>query len=133
MWCIKHLLISGEELSKLQTSTKTRQYMSPPHVHTTRHINIQHKQRERFSSGEVREMVWQDQGRLSLASSLQYSLIFSKRYFFLSGESPCGVIWGGLSAGDGVHTPRNSTRLSSSATVDFLRKTTPGWSRSKRK
>ena len=70
---------------------------------------------------------------MSLVSSRQYSLILSKRYFFLSSESPGGGIGGGLSLADGDHTPLSKHRSSSSAVAVFLRKTTPGWSRSKRK
>ena len=69
----------------------------------------------------------------SRASARQYSLILSNRYFCRSCDSPGGVMEGGLSTCDGVHTPRNSIRCSSTAVAVFLRKTTPGWSRSKRK
>ena len=69
----------------------------------------------------------------SRTSTRQYSLILSNKYFCRSRESPGGVMEGGLSTCDGVHTPRNSVRCSSTAVVVFLRKTTPGWSRSKRK
>ena len=68
----------------------------------------------------------------SLTSSQRYSLILSKRYICRS-ESPVGAIGGGLSTQDGNHTPRSRTRCSSSAMAVFLRKTTPGWSRLKRK
>ena len=65
-------------------------------------------------------------------SSWQYSRIFSNRYFGLSYERPGGVMGEGLSSEDGNHTPRSKTRCSSFAMAVFLRKTTPGWSRSKR-
>ena len=62
----------------------------------------------------------------SLTSSRQYSLILSYRYLCRSRERPEGVRGGGLSAEDGVHTPRSKTRCSSSAVAVFLRKTIPG-------
>ena len=65
-----------------------------------------------------------------LAAVLSY-LCKEVLYFRRSRESPVGVIRGGMSASDGDHTPHSKYRVSSSAVAVFLRKTTPGWCRSK--
>ena len=72
-----------------------------------------------LSGEEWRWLLGSGQTR-SPVPSRQYSRILSKRYFFLSSESPGGGIGGGLSLADGDHTPLSKHRSSSSAVADFL-------------